>query len=75
MIIGITLCGGDNVVPVLGYLGGKYEAMLVPARRFLGCPTSGDSSDEDNSVCSPYRLGFFLSRALRLVDASVESIN
>ena len=74
MIVGITLCVGDTVVPALGCLGGEYEAMLAPARRFLGCPKSGDSSDEDNSVISPYRLGFFLSRTLRLVDAFVETI-
>ena len=52
-VIGITLCGGDGLVSVLSCLGGEYKAMLVPKRRFWGCPMSSDSSDEDNSFSSP----------------------
>ena len=47
--------------------------MLIPLRCFGACPLSDDSSEDDISVRSPYSFGFFLSRALRRVDAPVLS--
>ena len=73
-IVGITLWGGDgHGVAEIG-LSGEYEAMLTPLRGFCGCLLSIESSEDESSVKSPYRFGFFLSLALRRVDASSVTI-
>ena len=55
-------------------LGAEYEAMLTPLRGFSGRLLSIESSEDENSVRSPYRCGFFLSLALRRVDGSSVTI-
>ena len=73
-IVGITLWTGEVHVAAGVGLVGEYEAMLTLLRDFSGNLLSIDSSEDESSVKSPYRFGFFLSLALRRVDASSVTI-
>ena len=70
--VGITLWAGEVHFAAAVGLGGECEAMLTPLRGFSGRLLSME--EDESSVISPYRVGFFLSLALRRDDASSVTI-
>ena len=63
-VVGMMLCGGEEVAWLVDGPGGEKKAMLVPlvfCVLWKNSASSDELSENSRSVVSPYRLGYFLS--------------